>query len=131
MAYEQSEISKRIAGQGKEGALDLSSPGLIGYVTKYYGPNHFNDPAINHTVDVEVRTGQQVTKYNNVPCFVYSQGIIDHGLSENDRVWIQFINGDQKQPIVTAFYRDPSQAEMFWNDLKYGVSEFFHSLFHF
>jgi hypothetical protein len=131
MAYEQSEISRKIAKQGIEGALDLSSPGLIGYVTAYYGESHFVDPALRHTVDVEVRTGQQVTTYKNVPCFVYSQGIIDHGLSVNDRVWVQFIGGDKKQPIVTAFYRDPSQLTMFWNDLRYGVSSFLKELFHF
>jgi hypothetical protein len=129
MAYEQGSVSQRISRQGTEGALDKSSPGLIGYVTKYY-PNMYKgkDAPKNHTVDIDVPSGKGTIKYYNVPCFVYGQGLIDKKLEVNDRVWVQFINGDKNQPIVTAYYREPSQLDLFWNNLKYSISEFFTNL---
>lgn len=121
--------SQRISQEGSQGALDKSSPGLIGYVTKYYG----NDPALEkeerHTVDIDVPSAGKSEKYYRVPCFVYSQGIIDKGLEENDRVWVQFINGDQKQPIVTGFYREPGSLELFFNNLEYRISDFLGGIF--
>lgn len=133
MAYEQGNVSKRISQEGAEGALDKSTSGLIGYVTNYY-PNVTKldgvplPAAERHSVDVDVPSGSRVIKFSRVPCFVYSQGIIDKGLEVNDRVWVQFINGDKSQPIVTAFYREPGDLDLFWNNLKYRISDFFGSL---
>jgi hypothetical protein len=124
----ESQVSQRISQQGTAGALDRSTPGLIGYVIKYYPNSHKIEPQYRHSVDVEVRQGTQTTKYYRVPCFVYAQGLIDHGLVPNDRVWVQFINGDKGRPIVTAYYREPSQLDMFWEDLKYDIGDFFGRL---
>jgi|SRR5579875_522350 len=125
----KSQASEKISKKGTQGALDKSSPGLIGYVTKYYPNDHRFPKEQRHTVDVDVKMGTKTTSFKQVPCFVYGQGLIDHGLAVNDRVWVQFINGDHKAPIVTAYYREPSQLDLFWNDLKYGISDFLNGLF--
>jgi hypothetical protein len=135
---EQSQITQRISKQGAEGARDTSTSGLIGYVTTYYPNAHFFEdkdkkvkelPAEQrHTVDVEVRQGTKSTMYYRVPCFVYGEGLIDHGLQPNDRVWVQFVNGDKGRPIVTAYYREPGSLDLFWNDLKFAIGDFFGSL---
>jgi len=133
MAMEQGNVSRKISQQGTESALDKSTAGLIGYVTKYY-PNatSFEGKDLpkeqRHTVDIDVPNGSRVIQYHSVPCFVYSQGVIDKGLEVNDRVWVQFVNGDRKQPIVTGYYREPGQLDLFWNNLKYRISDFFGSL---
>lgn len=81
-----------------------------------------------HTVDVDVLQGNKIQKLYAVPCFVYSQGVIDKGFTKNDRVWIQFINGDPSMPIATAYYREPDQIELFWNNLSIRVAGFFEEL---
>ncbi len=133
MGYEDKQISKRLIKGGAQSANETNTSGLIGYVTEYY-PNATSykgkplPQEERHTVDIEVANGSRATKYKSVPCFVYSQGIIDKGLEVNDRVWVQFINGDKSQPIVTGFYRDPSGLDLYWNNLKYRISDFFGSL---
>jgi len=128
-------LRERIARSGAEGALDRRTSGLIGYVVNYHRPNDTCDcnrhkgatidKSSWHTVDVQVNQGNRVKEYHDVPCFVYSQGIIDRGLKENDRVWIQFINGDPSLPIVTAYYREPSYETNIFRKLYYAVSDFF------
>ncbi|WDI05117.1 hypothetical protein PUW25_26465 (plasmid) [Paenibacillus urinalis] len=128
MPMEQGNVSRRISQQGTESALDKSTSGLIGYVTEYYPNASSISKELRHTVDIDVPNGSRTIKYYGVPCFVYSQGVIDKGLEKNDRVWVQFINGDRKQPIVTGYYREPGQLDLFWNNLKFRVSDFFSSL---
>lgn len=135
MTIEATPLRKKIAGAGAEGALDLRTPGLIGYVVNYHRQantcdcnRHKGEPISEeswHTVDVDVYQGKKKERYLDVPCFVYAQGIIDKGLVENDRVWVQFINGDPQYPVVTAYYRHPSGLEQFFNNLKYAISDFF------
>lgn len=81
-----------------------------------------------HTVDVDVLLGQKMQRLYSVPCFVYSQGVIDKGFVKNDRVWIQYINGDSSLPVATAYYREPDQLDLFWNNLKFRVASFFDEL---
>ncbi len=81
-----------------------------------------------HTVDVDVLLGSKMERLYSVPCFVYSQGVIDKGFVKNDRVWIQYINGDPSLPVATAYYREPEQLELFWNNLRHRVAGFFDEL---
>lgn len=81
-----------------------------------------------HSVDVDVLLGNKMQRLLAVPCFVYSQGVIDKGFVKNDRVWIQYVNGDASLPVATAYYRDPDQLDLFWNNLKYRVAGFFEEL---
>lgn len=131
-------IANKIAQKGKKGALEASTHGLIGYVVNYHRQgdtcdcNRHKGAVISknaqHTVDIEVYQGSRQSMYYEVPCFVYSQGIIDKGLEVNDRVWVQFIGGDANTPIVTAYYREPSDLENYFRNLYFAVSDFFNDL---
>jgi hypothetical protein len=147
---EQSHFKKGLEDKGAERALEQRSPsGLIGKVA-YYHPNttfcacgstdadgNVRHPEggntklpekERHSVDVDVLMGNKMQRWYSVPCFEYTQGVIDKGFKKNDRVWIQFVNGDPKLPIVTAYYREPDQLDLFFNNLKYRVAGFFDEL---
>ncbi|ECP9029741.1 hypothetical protein FU976_07965 [Campylobacter jejuni] len=146
---EQSHFKQSIQNQGAERASERSSQGLIGKVAFYHGNTTFCEcgstdaqgnirhpdgaktklPAEErHTVDVDVLLGNKLQRLYSVPCFVYSQGLIDKGFKKNDRVFIQYINGDPKMPVATAYYREPDQLDLFFNNMKYRVAEFFDDL---
>lgn len=124
---------------------DVISGGVIGRVTAYHPPKGNKDDGSDkkagrcfcerhkgkrmemferHTVDVEVVTEQKTTIWEAVPCFMYAQGIIDHGFKQNDKVYIQFINNDLSHPIAIAYYREPTRLDGFWNSLKYSMANF-------
>lgn len=127
----ESQIRKRLTDEAAERSEEISSHGLIGYVEEYY-PEVFlgEDEAYkNHTADIKVFTQNQQEIYKHVPCFVYSHGMINKGLVKNDRVWVEFINGDQEMPIVTAYYREPTQIGIFFNNLKFSVANTMNSIF--
>lgn len=123
-----SEASERVANAGADKAAGRKSFGLIGHVMEYYPETWANRESERHTVDVKVRMGKKQEILQKVPCFVYSQGILSHGLAKDDRVWVEFINGDQSMPIVTAFYREPSSTELIWNTFKYGIAGIFQDM---
>lgn len=146
---ESSHFRQNLHNQGAERASERSSFGHIGKVAFYHGNTTFcecgaTDAEGNirhpegaktnlpkeerHTVDVDVLLGNKMQRLYSVPCFVYSQGLIDKGLKKNDRVFIQYINGDPKMPVATAFYREPGQLDLFFNNMKYRVAEFFDDL---
>ena len=149
MTVEHSNFKQQLYDQSAERASERRSYGLIGKVA-YYHPNTTycecgatdkdgNErhpkggktplpPHERHTVDVDVLLGNKMQRLYSVPCFEYSQGLIDKGFKKNDRVWIEFINGDPNMPIVTAYYREPDQLDLFFNNLKYRVAEFFDEL---
>lgn len=149
MTVEQSSFKQSLGNQGAEKASERRSLGHIGKVVNYH-PNTgkkkpdgtFEGGACNcdrhegkkieahemHTVDVDVLLGSKMQRLYAVPCFVYSQGVIDKGFAKNDRVWIQYINGDSSLPVATAYYREPDQLELFWNNLKHRVASFFDEL---
>lgn len=149
MAVGQSNFRKTLQEEGASRASERSSYGLIGKVAFYHpnadicncgatdssgadrhpkGSNTKIEPWERHTVDVDVLMGSKMQRLYSVPCFVYSQGVIDKGFVKNDRVWIQFINGDTNMPVATAYYREPDQLEVFWNNLKLKVAGFFDDL---
>jgi hypothetical protein len=138
MALDQTPLRQKLSKAGTEGALDTRTSGLIGYVVNYHRQGsscnckrHAGtsiEKSTQHTVDIHISQGNRVKEFHDVPCFVYSQGIIDRGLKENDRVWVQFINGDPSTPIVTAYYREPSVEEKFLRNLVYSIGDFFGSL---
>jgi hypothetical protein len=140
MNLDVNPIRQKIAQAGTEGALDLRTPGLIGYVINYHREGSDCNcarhngveikPETRHTVDLVVYQGQKKQEFYEVPCMVYSQGFFDHGLEVNDRVWVQFLNGDINHPVVTAYYRNPSGLDMLVNNFKFAVSDFFHNIFH-
>ena len=59
---------------------------------------------------------------------VYSQGLISNGLVKGDRVWVQFINGDTAFPVLTGYYREPSQWELTKNTFQYAAADFLGGL---
>ncbi|OXB94746.1 hypothetical protein [Parageobacillus galactosidasius] len=129
-------LQQKIASEGALRAFEKRSYGLIGHVINYHPESYQCDceehgPGVKlkdferHTVDVKVLMGKKEQILKRVPCFVYSQGLISHGLRRNDRVWIEFINGDPSMPVVTAYYREPSQLQLFWNTFKYALSNIF------
>lgn len=144
MGVETSQMRQQLQDGGADRASERRSDGLIGKVVNYHpntGTKNEGGPCNcsrhkggkievweRHTVDVDVLQGNKVQRLSAVPCFVYSQGIIDKGFVKNDRVWIQFINGDTSMPIATAYYREPDQLELFWNNLKIRVAGFFEDL---
>ncbi|HHT7153286.1 hypothetical protein P4388_33960 [Bacillus thuringiensis] len=144
MGVESSQIRKDLQDEGADRASERRSYGLIGKVTDYHPNTGTKTEGGNcncsrhkggkievwerHTVDVDVLQGNKIQHLCAVPCFVYSQGVIDKGFVKNDRVWIQFINGDPSMPIATAYYREPDQLELFWNNLKIRVAGFFDDL---
>lgn len=77
-----------------------------------------------HSVDVDVLIENKVQRFNSVPCFIYAQGVIDKGFVKNDRVYINFINGDSQMPIATAYYREPDGLTIFWQNLKHRVGNY-------
>lgn len=149
MGVESSHFKKQLSDQGAERASERRSEGHIGKVVNYHPntgrklPNGSYEPrecycerhngdlmqeAEMHSIDVDVLLGSKLQRLNSVPCFVYSQGVIDKGFERNDRVWIQYINGDPNLPVATAYYRDPKQLELFFNNLKYRVVGFMDEL---
>jgi|GEM_PF-3333443 len=149
MTVEQSSFKKGLYEQSADRASERRSYGLIGKVA-YYHPNttycscgatdQFGNERHpkgrktplakheRHTIDVDVLLGNKIQRLYSVPCFVYSQGLIDKGFQKNDRVWIEFVNGDPNMPVATAYYREPDQLDLFFNNLKYRVAEFFDEL---
>lgn len=146
----QSNFRKQLQDEGASRASEQRSMGLIGKVVNYH-PNVGNKEFLTgdmkggkcpcnrhqglqieahemHSVDVDVLYGSKVQRLYSVPCFVYSQGVIDKGFVKNDRVWIQFVNGDPSYPVATAYYREPSQLNLFFNNLRYRVAGFFDEL---
>lgn len=150
MGVESSHFKNQLHEQGAMRAMEKSTLGHIGKVVNYH-PNtgkKKSDGSVEggicpcdrhlggkmeayemHTVDVDVLRGSKMERMCAVPCFVYSQGVIDKGFVKNDRVWIQYINGDSTMPIATAYYREPAQLELFWNNLRYRVAGFFGEMF--
>ena len=138
MVVEKSNFKKQLEQQGAERANEQSMSGNIGKVVNYH-PNadicscerHQGESIEDyemHSVDVDVLLGTKMERLHSVPCFVYSQGLIDKGFVKNDRVWIQYINGDVHLPVATAYYREPSQLELFWNNMKHRVASFFDEM---
>ncbi|WP_245628918.1 hypothetical protein [Alicyclobacillus shizuokensis] len=136
---ETSHFRKQLAHEGREAAGDTHTSGLIGYVVNFHpaadicncsrhkGAKIEKD--VWHTADIDVFMGRKYQRYVDVPCFVYSQGILDHGLKPNDRVWVEFIGGDKSHAVITAYYRDPSGLEVLVNDFQIGVANFVSKLF--
>lgn len=140
---------QQLQNQGAERATEQRSLGNIGKVVNYH-PNTgkkkadgtFEGGICNcdrhqgkkieayemHSVDVDVLMGSKMQRLYSVPCFVYNQGVIDKGFVKNDRVWIQYVDGDVNLPVATAYYREPDQLELFWNNLRYRVAGFFDEL---
>lgn len=98
-----------------------TSNGLIGVVTKYY-PATFSNKKYAHTADVKINRTNSYEILEKVPCFVYSTGLIDYGLQENDRVYVEFANGDASLPIITGYYREPTTWDFFKNSVQYTVT---------
>jgi len=123
------KIKDQIAKQGSEKAKEQVNFGLIGHVIEYY-PETFSNEKLNqnHTADVKVLLGKKEQILYRVPCFVYGDGFFSHGLKKNDRVWVEFINGDTTYPVITAYYREPTQLQLFVNSLKYGIASFFSEM---
>lgn len=149
MTVEKSSFKQGLENQSAERASERRSLGNIGKVVNYH-PNTgrrnkngtFDGGICNcdrhdgakmashemHTVDVDVLLGSKMQRLYSVPCFVYSQGLIDKGFQKNDRIWIQYINEDSSLPVATAYYREPDQLDLFWNNLKHRVAGFFDEL---
>jgi hypothetical protein len=146
---EQSHFRKGLESRSAERASEQSSLGHIGKVAFYHGNTTFCEcgatdgegnvrhpdgaktdlPAEErHTVDVDILMGSKMQRLYAVPCFMYSQGLIDKGFQKNDRVYIQYINGDHTKPIAIAYYREPGNLDLFFNNLKYRVAGFFEDL---
>ena len=144
-----SHFKQQMNEQGADRASERRSHGMIAKVVNYH-PNTGKKKADGtmeggkcncdrhegkkieayemHSVDVDVLQGSKMQRLYSVPCFVYSQGVIDKGFVKNDRVWIQYINGDVSLPVATAYYREPDQLELFFNNLRYQVAGFFDEL---
>ncbi len=121
MGVEQSYQKKQLQEGGADRASERRSYGLIGRVINYYPQASQVDEVHQHTVDVEVLIGSKVETLAYVPCFTYSHGVISKGFKKNDRVWLEYINGDPKMPIVTGYYREPTQLGIFFGALKFAV----------
>ena len=104
-----------------------TSSGLIGVVTKYY-PATYTNKKHAHTVDIKVYRANTYETLEKVPCFVYSTGLIDHGLQENDRVYVEYVNADPTLPIVTGYYREPTSWDFFKNSIQYATTNIFDML---
>lgn len=131
-----SEFQNRVAQDGANRSSEQKSAGLIGHVIRYHpeslqctcsehGLGVKVEDTERHTVDVIVNMGKRDQMLKRVPCMVYSQGIISNGLVEGDRVWVQYINGDSDFPVVTGYYREPSQLEIVANTFKYSIANVF------
>lgn len=140
MAIGESHFRKKIGDAGAERAVEIRSNGHIGKVVNYHGFTGTKDKAgpcgcdrhkgkkmelyERHSVDVDVLLESKMQRLLSVPCFMYAQGIIDKGFVKNDRIYIQYINGDLTMPVATAYYREPEGLEIFWNNLKYSVGKY-------
>lgn len=134
-----SRISERIERNSSRRSKEERTSGLIGHVIRYHPEalvcnceehkgKEFKDTE-RHTADIKVFMGKKEEILKRVPCMVYSQGVITNGLIKGDRVFVQFINGDTQLPVITAFYREPSQWNLTVNTFKYGIASFFSELF--
>ncbi len=134
MSQVQDKFTKKSAQTSKE----QSRFGLIGHVINYHPESLKCHPGCSehdmsdtldeterHSADIKVLLGKQDQVLKRVPCMVYSQGVVSNGLRKNDRVWVQFINGDTNLPVITGYYRDPSQWELLSNTFKYSVANVF------
>lgn len=149
MKVEPSNFRKKLQESGASRAGERTYHGMIGKVVNYHPNTGKRNPDGTyeggicncdrhqgskmeahemHTVDVDVLRGTKMERLFSVPCFEYSQGLIDQGFRKNDRVWIQFINGDPSLPVVTAYYREPDSLDLFWNNLKFSVASIFDQL---
>lgn len=140
MRVDKGSFRKSLINEGGARGTEMYTHGVIGKVVHYHPkanvcdcPRHReNGGALPkeemHSVDVDVLSGTKIERLYGVPCFVYSQGVIDHGFKPNDRVYIQFVNGDKQYPIAIAYYREPDTLELFWNNLRFGVGRIFKSL---
>lgn len=140
-------FSERIIKDSTENTRDQINGGIIGIVINYHPPkgggsdqdgtdkkagrcfcDRHNGERMKmyerHTVDVEIVTEKKKEIWNAVPCFMYAQGIIDHGFKKNDKVFINFINNDLAYPVAIAYYRNPKRLDNFWNSLKYSMANF-------
>lgn len=133
-----SKISSQISAEGAEQALEASAGAHIGVVINYHGnvtsckcERHKSDTIEEderHSVDVEIQAGDKKEILYSVPCFVYAQGVIDHGFVKDDRVLIQYINGDRTMPVASSYYREVGQLELFWNSFKEKAASVFLDL---
>lgn len=112
---------KSMITQGIHKNNGTTSSGLLGVVTQYY-PATFTNKKYAHTVDIHVYRTNSVETLEKVPCFVYSTGIIDYGLEVNDRVYVEFLNGDPSLPVVTGYYREPTTWDFFKNSIQYATT---------
>ncbi|CDQ41805.1 hypothetical protein [Virgibacillus salexigens] len=131
-----SEIKTTIAKDAAGRSLERKTSGLIGHVLRYHpeslqctcDEHGLTNPVKDterHTADIKVNMGKKDQVLKRVPCMVYSQGIISNGLVKGDRVWVQFIDGDSSQPVITGFYREPTQWEVASNTFKFAVANVF------
>lgn len=112
-----------LAREGAETTREQSRFGLIGRVEKYHPPTLAKKGKdLEHTADVRVMMGEKSQTLKNVPCFVYGSSKFDYGLYKNDRVFVNFLNGDLQYPVITGYYREPSFSDRFFNTIRYGVS---------
>lgn len=140
MPIGETHYRKGLNQSGASRAAETRSNGHIGKVVNYHGFTGTKDKAgpcgcerhqnqvmelyERHSVDVDILMESKIQRLHSVPCFMYAQGIIDKGFEKNDRVFIQYINGDMTMPVATAYYREPEGLEIFWNNLKYSVGKF-------
>lgn len=131
-----SQLRQKIANEGASRSHEQRASGLIGYVVRYHPESlqcNCSEHGIGvpvkdterHTADVVVTMGKKEQMLKRVPCMVYSQGLISNGLVEGDRVWVQFVNGDISYPVITGYYREPSQLQILTNTFKYSVANVF------
>jgi hypothetical protein len=130
-------IKDQIAKDGASRSAEQSTSGLIGHVIRYHpeslqctcdehGLGAVLKDTERHTADVKVMMGKKEEELKRVPCMVYSQGIVSNGLVPGDRIWVQFVNGDSAFPVITGFYREPSEWEIMSNTFKYAVANVFN-----
>lgn len=131
-----SQLRDTLANEGASRSLEQRTSGLLGYVVRYHpeslqctcsehGLGVKVEDTERHTADIVVNMGKRDQMLKRVPCMVYSQGLISNGLVEGDRVWVQFVNGDISHPVITGYYREPSQLEIVTNTFKYSVANVF------
>lgn len=132
-----SNLKNRIIQESSNLSHEQRKYGLIGRVVNYHPESKVCsskceehkggelEDSERHTADVIVTVGKQEQELKRVPCMVYSQGIVNNGLRPNDRVWVQFVNGDVNLPVITGFYRDPSKWEIMANTFKFTIGNIF------
>lgn len=117
------ERRNRLAKEASSKSKEQSQFGVIGRVVEYYPPTLTSRPEIEHTADVRVMMGAKSQVLKRVPCFVYGSSAFDYGLYKNDRVFINFMDGDLQHPVITGYYREPKLGQRFFNTIQYGVSK--------